>query len=208
LKATRALDRAVQIDGNFVLAHARLADAWNELDFTRKGQEEMLRASGLDTGRQPPKIDREYLHAVNATLTGQFAAAVQDYAAILRELPAGEKAYGYVDLGRANEKAGNVSEAQKNFAQAAKLAPENPAPFMRLGILESREAGRSGEGEAAFAHAEALYRAANRLPERHCRAFAARRSPGADVPGRIAARGARYRQPAVTDPGANPDERG
>ena len=161
LKATRALDRAVQIDGNFVLAHARLADAWNELDFTRKGQEEMLRASGLDTGRQPPKIDREYLHAVNATLTGQFAAAVQDYAAILRELPAGEKAYGYVDLGRANEKAGNVSEAQKNFAQAAKLAPENPAPFMRLGILESREAGRSGEGEAAFAHAEALYRAAS-----------------------------------------------
>jgi tetratricopeptide (TPR) repeat protein len=161
LKATRALDRAVKIDGNFVLAHARLADAWAELDFTRKAQEEMLRASGQDTGRKPPKIDKEYLHAVNATLTGQFAAAVQDYAAILRDLPAGEKAYGYVDLGRANEKAGNVSEAQKDYAQAAKLAPENPAPFMRLGILESREAGRSGEGEVAFAHAEALYRAAS-----------------------------------------------
>ena len=161
LKATRALERAVKIDGNFVLAHARLADAWAELDFTRKAQEEMLRASGLDTERKLHPIDREYLHAVNATLTGQFAAAVQDYAAILRDLPAGEKAYGYVDLGRAHEKAGNVSEARKDYAQAARLAPEDPAPFMRLGILESREAGHSSEGEAAFAHAEALYRASS-----------------------------------------------
>jgi tetratricopeptide (TPR) repeat protein len=161
LQATRALTRAVKFDDNFVLAHARLADAWAELDFTAKAQDEMLRASGLDAARRLPKIGKEYLDAVRATLTGQFAAAVQDYAAILRGLPANEKAYGLVDLGRANEKAGDISEAQKDYAEAAKLSPEDPAPFMRLGILESRAGGRTSEGEAAFARAEALYRAAS-----------------------------------------------
>lgn len=161
LKATRALDRAVDLDSSFVLAHARLADAWAELDFTRKAQDEMLRASGPDIGHRLPRIDGEYLDAVRATLTGQFPEAIHDYAAILRELPANEKAYGYVDLGRAKEKAGDIAEAQKDYAQAAILAPEDPAPFMRLGILESREEGRSTEGETAFAHAEALYRASS-----------------------------------------------
>jgi tetratricopeptide (TPR) repeat protein len=162
LRATHALEHALELDNNFVLAHARLAEAWAELDFTRKALEEMVRASGLDTGSKLPQNDRKYLHAVNATLTGQFPVAVQDYTAILRDLHADDKAYGLVDLGRALEKAGHVSEAQKDYELAAKMAPENPAPFMRLGILESRAAeGRSNEGEAAFAHAQNLYRASS-----------------------------------------------
>lgn len=160
LKATHALERALKLDGNFVLAHAGLADAWNELDFTRKAQDEMLRASGLDVGSRLPKRDKQYLAAVRYTLTGQFPAAVQNYGAILNELPANEKAYGLVDLGRANEKAGNVVEARKNYEKAAKLAPEDPAPFMHLGILESR-AGHSAEGETAFSHAAELYNASS-----------------------------------------------
>ena len=72
------------------------------------------------------------------------------------------KAYGEVDLGRANEKAGNIDEAIRSYSTAAKLAPEYPASFVRLGILESREK-HDKEAGAAFTHAEALYQAASNL---------------------------------------------
>jgi len=161
LKATRALERAVRLDPNYALAHVRLADAWAELDFTSKAQQEMLEASGLEAAHRLSATDKQYLDAVRQTLTGQFAAAVQDYTAILRDLPTPEeKAYGLVDLGRAHEKAGQISDARQDYAQAATLASEDPAPFIHLGVIESR-AGQKTEADAAFDRAETLYRSAS-----------------------------------------------
>jgi len=157
-KAVGDLAKAVELDGSFALAHARLADAWAELDFTGKAQEEMLRASELEVSRGLPGKDKQYLDAVRHTLTRQFPQAVKDYAALLKTLPGREKPYGYVDLGRADEKAGDVANAQANYQQAAKLAPEYPASFVHLGILESRQA-KNTEAEADFSRAESLYRA-------------------------------------------------
>ncbi len=157
-KAVGDLAKALEKDGSFALAHARLADAWAELDFTGKAQEEMLRASELEVSRGLPGKDKQYLDAVRHTLTRQFPQAVKDYAALLKTLPGREKPYGYVDLGRADEKAGDVANAQANYQQAAKLAPEYPASFVHLGILESRQA-KNTEAEADFSRAESLYRA-------------------------------------------------
>jgi len=158
LKATRALERALELDKNFVLAHARLADAWNELEFAGKAKDEMLKASAPESRLNG--IDREYVEAVRATITRSFPAAVGRYKQILSELPQKEKAHGYVDLGRAHEKAGKIEDAIAAYATAAKLAPEYPASFVHLGILESRRK-HSAEGEAAFAKAESLYRASS-----------------------------------------------
>jgi eukaryotic-like serine/threonine-protein kinase len=157
LQATEALSRAVALDGDFALAHARLADAWAELNFTAKAQQELLRA--LEVKGRLPRIQQQYVDAVHATLTQQYHAAVRDYAGILRALPSAEKAYGYVDLARAQEKAGDISQALKCYRQAAALAPEYPASFVRLAILESRQG--KPEAEAHFQRAEALYRAAS-----------------------------------------------
>jgi protein kinase-like protein/tetratricopeptide repeat protein len=161
-KATQALSRALQFDKDFALAHARLADAWGELDFTGKAKDEILTASSLEVRHGMPGIDRTYLDAVRAGLTFDYAAAVSDYRTILGRLPEAEKAYGYVDLGRAQEKATNLTDALKDYAEAARRAPEDPASFVHLGIVESRQ-GRTAEGESAFAKAEALYRAASNL---------------------------------------------
>jgi len=159
LKATRALERAVQLDSHYALAHVRLADAWAELDFTSKAQQEMLEASGLDSARLST-TDKQYLDAVRQTLTGQFADAVREYSAILHELPSDEKPYGLVDLGRAHEKAGQISAARQDYAQAAALTSEDPAPFIHLAVIESR-AGQKTEADAAFDRAENLYRSAS-----------------------------------------------
>ncbi len=159
-KATQALTRAVELDPDFVVAHARLADAWSELDFTGKAKDEMLRASGLQSKIRLPQLDARYLDAVRTSLTFDYAASLADYRAILKQLPAAEKAYGYFDVGRALEKTNNIAEAMKSYAEASRLAPEFPASFVRLGILDSRK-GDDAAGKAAFSRAEYLYRASS-----------------------------------------------
>lgn len=159
-KATQALTRAVDLDPNFVVAHARLADAWAELDFVGKAKDEMLKASGIQSRRRISATDARYVDAVRASLIYDYAASVEDYRAILKQLPAADKAYGYVDLGRAYEKAGDVTNALKSYAEASRLAPEYPASFVHLGILDSRR-GDDAAGDAAFSRAESLYHAAS-----------------------------------------------
>jgi tetratricopeptide (TPR) repeat protein len=152
----------VQLDRGFVLAHARLADAWAELDFTGKAQAEILRASELEIKSGLPEVDKHYVDAVRATLTFDFAGAAQDYQLVLKALPEPEKAYGYVDLGRAYEKAGNVADAMKCYSEAVRLAPEFPASLVRRGILESRN-GKAAAGEADFSQADKLYSASSNM---------------------------------------------
>jgi len=156
VKATRALQVAVDNDKRFALGHARLADAWSELDFAGRAREEMLLASAPESERNLPVLDRMYVEAVRSTLTHDFSTAVKQYQAILDALPAREKAYGYVDLGRAEEKAGAVNEAVKDYEAAAQRDKDNPAAFLRLGILRNRQQDAAG-GEAAFKQAETLY---------------------------------------------------
>ena len=157
VKATQALQVAVDRDKSFALGHARLADAWSELDFAGRAQQEMLLASAPESEQNLPALDRMYIEAVRSTLTRDFGTAVKEYAAILDALPEQEKASGYVDLGRAQDKANNFNEALKDYEAAARLNKDNPAAFVHLGVLRSRQQDASG-GEAAFKQAETLYK--------------------------------------------------
>ena len=164
-KAVNALEQAIQLDPSFALAHARLADAWSELDFTPKAQDEILQASSLESRHGLPDIDHSYLDAVRSTLTYDYDAAVSDYRKILAQSPDTEKAFGYVDLGRIHEKQLKLLDAAKDYQEAARLAPEDPAPFVRLGMLRNRQ-GNGAEGERAFAQADDLYRASSNVEGR------------------------------------------
>ncbi len=162
LKATNALQMAVDRDPDYVLAHARLADAWNELDFTAKAKDEMLQASSLELERNLPNSDKQYVEAVRATILRNFPDALHRYNAILKALPKDMNAYGYVDLGRAYEKTGNIDRAIWSYSNAKVLAPDDPASYLRLGILESRRKARASDNpEKEFAEAEKLYSAAS-----------------------------------------------
>ena len=162
LKASNALQMAADLDKNFVLAHARLADAWNELDFSNKAKDEILEASSLESTGGLSTLERQYVEAVRHTIMRDFSAAINDYQHIFDALPTEAKADGYVDLGRAYEKAGNFVQAIANYSAAAKLDPQTPAAFVRLGVLESRRK-HTPEASAAFAQAERLYKAASNL---------------------------------------------
>ena len=154
LKATRELENAIAQDSRFVMAHARLAEAWSNLDFDGTAQREMLVASSGE-GRIPP-VDRMYLDAIRATLTRDFAGALNLYRKILDRLPESDKAAGYVDLGMAYERAGDPQRALQSYKKASALNSDNPAPYLRAGMLESR-LNQVQQAQQAFGRAEALY---------------------------------------------------
>jgi tetratricopeptide (TPR) repeat protein len=162
LKAAMALERAIDLDKTFVLAHARLADAWNELDFASKAKDEMLEASAIESRGQLSALDQQYVEAIRHTIVRDFPAALQNYQGIVKALPAEMQANGYVDLGRAHENAGNIDQAIASYSAAAKLDSQSPAAFVRLGVLESRRK-QTSEAEAAFSKAESLYHASSNL---------------------------------------------
>ncbi|MGH9657184.1 MAG: protein kinase domain-containing protein, partial [Bryobacteraceae bacterium] len=154
-RASRALERATSLDPRFAPAHARLADALAELDYTEKAKEALLRA--LNAGRPTPLVE-----AVRLTLTRDFGGAVREYSAIAASAPAAEKAHALVDLGRAHEMNGAIPEALAQYQEAARRNPQYAAAFLRAGILEGRRQ-KLPEAESAFQSAEALYRTSNNL---------------------------------------------
>src|SRR5688572_10229521 len=66
-QASKALAQAVEIDGRYALARARLAQAWSELDYYDKAKDELLAATTIAADRSSvsPR-DRLYLDAISA----------------------------------------------------------------------------------------------------------------------------------------------
>jgi Tfp pilus assembly protein PilF len=153
-EATRVLQAALGQDKHFVMAHARLAEAWYNLDFQGNAQQELLIA--LPERDRLPALDRKYLDAIHATVTGDSSGALADYKQILDDLPSLEKSSGYVDLGMAYERAGDIPHSLGSYSQAAGLDGNNPAAYMHTGILQSR-LHHVQEGEQAFARAQAIF---------------------------------------------------
>ena len=162
LSAANALEMAIGSYPTFVLAHARIADAWNELDYSSKAKDEMLEASNLVDAQSLPTRDKRYVEAVRKTVTRDFKGAVSDYKTILNSLPAERRAEGDVDLGRAYEKNGEIDKAISAYRAAAALDAQSPAPFLRLAVLLSRRK-QSAEAESNFARAEQIYQASSNL---------------------------------------------
>jgi Protein kinase domain len=153
VKATRSLQQAIAQDNHFVMAHARLAEAWANLDFDGNAQRELLLAT--PGGRQLRPLDRMYLNAIHATVTKDSPAEIAIYRQILNRLPPAQKYSGYVDLGVAYERAEDPNHALENYIKAASLNGDNPAPFMHIAVLQSRQ-HHDPEADQAFQRAQAL----------------------------------------------------
>ena len=156
-KASKALEQAVDRDPQFTLAHARLAEAWLELDFADKAKEEMLRAAPPGSRLRLTRVEELYLQALQMTLTGDFAGAVVRYREIVGRTADSGKADAYLDLGRAFEKNEKLKEAVGSYLEAARRQSQNPAAWLRLAILYGRQMDQAKAAEA-FAKAEPIYR--------------------------------------------------
>jgi Tfp pilus assembly protein PilF/predicted Ser/Thr protein kinase len=154
VKATRALQQAIAGDSRFTMAHARLAEAWNNLNFEGKAQHELLLASSED--RLLPALDRMYLNAIRATVMKDSSGQIRIYRRILANLPQNMKASGYTDLGMAYERAADPNEALANYSIAMNLDKSYAAPLMHIAMVQSR-LHHLPEAEQAFQRAQMLF---------------------------------------------------
>jgi len=155
-KASKALERAIAADEQFALAHARLAEAWMELDYTDKAKDELLIVTNkLVPDRSVlPQLDGLYLNAVTATVTRDLDRAVKSYTQITMLKP--DDTQAFIDLGRAYEKNDEIDKAIESYKKAAQLAPSNAVTFLRLGVLYGRKQD-TANAENSFDKAEMFY---------------------------------------------------
>jgi tetratricopeptide (TPR) repeat protein/predicted Ser/Thr protein kinase len=134
LQASKALQEAIKSDPGFPLAHARLAEAWFELDYADKAMSETVIVHNLVPNRSElPQIDALYLDAISATATRNFPSAIKAYSEIVSLSP--NEPHLHVDLGRAYEKNDELKLAIKSYETAITRLPQNPTAYLRVGVL-------------------------------------------------------------------------
>ena len=154
-KSSKILQQAVKEDDQFSLAHARLAEAWTELDYTDRAQLELLKVDGLVPDRTALEpVDALYLDAIRATITRDLPEAIKSYAELVRIKP--NQAQAYLDLGRAYEKHDEVDKAIENYKTATVKDTRYAAALLRLGVLYGRKEDLPN-ASAAFDKGEALF---------------------------------------------------
>jgi len=158
-QASKALTQAIEIDGRYALARARLAQAWTELDYTDRAKDELLVVTS-PTGRSSlAPQDALYLDAIMATVTRRFGDAVNAYNEIAKLTP--DEGPVYVDLGYAYENDGKTNQALENYLKAITLnSGQYATAYLRAGIVYNRNADTKNATDM-FDKAEELYRAAS-----------------------------------------------
>lgn len=156
-RAAKALEKAVELDPDFALAHARLAEARNELDDSAGASQEMLAAVPTSSGEAPRGIAGLHVDAIHRTLVRDFAGAIRSYTELSRRIPDAEKAAAFVDLGRVHEKNQEIPKALEAYREAIRRDSENAAAHLHTAILLGRL--RQPEEATEFAKAESLYQA-------------------------------------------------
>jgi len=156
-RASKILQQVVQEDYQFALAHARLAECWNELDSSDKAKDELILAKDLVPDPSIlPRVDGLKLQAVTNTVQREFGKAVEDYQKLASSVPAAERPSALVDLGRAYEKHEKPDKAIETYQEATKLDPHRAAGFLRLGVMSGRRA-KYADAYAAFDQAYKLF---------------------------------------------------
>ena len=153
-QASQALQRAISADDNYMLAHARLAEALVELDYVDQAKDELLRVNAASRASLP-KLDALYLDAITATARQDSAKAVELYKQIVKEVSDNEKPFVLVDLGRAYENNNDVKSAIQSYKDASNRNSQYATAYLHLGILY----GQSGDLDSAlqfFKQAESI----------------------------------------------------
>jgi tetratricopeptide (TPR) repeat protein/predicted Ser/Thr protein kinase len=157
LQSTTLLQKAIEADSKFALAHARLAEAWTELDYVDKAKDELILAQPLgEAAARLPRIDELYVQGIRATITRKYSDAVESYKELARLLPDDDKIL--LDLGRAYEKNDDLKPAITSFEAVANRDPQYPTPLLRVAILYGRQV-RKDAALGALDKADELYQA-------------------------------------------------
>lgn len=159
--ATKALEQAILLAPHYGLAHARMAEAWMELDLPEKAGVEMLKARREGTNGLSA-FDRLQVDAIDRSITRDFNTAADKYRQMLPKAGA-RKADVYLDLGRTYERAERIPQALASYTAASQAEPSNPAAWLLRAAQDSRTPEHRAQAQEEFRKAEELYQLTSNL---------------------------------------------
>ena len=158
-QASQALKTAVDADGKYVLARARLAEALTELNYNDLAQKQLSEVYLAVRDRSAlPEAEALYLEAILNVAARKFPEAIKNYSRLAQVAPAKDAAYAHFDLGRAYEKNDETDKAIEEFSTVTRLDQQSAAAHLWLGILYGVRLQDQEKAETSFAEAERLYR--------------------------------------------------
>ena len=122
--AAEWLQRATGLDPAYPLAHAALAQAWLELDYTDRAKDEILRAANPNTVARLKRPEQAYIQAIRLAGSGDLREAVDSFRAAVSDSTGKQKAYADFDLGRALERLEEVDQAVQAYSEAISIEPD------------------------------------------------------------------------------------
>lgn len=153
--AVQKLEEAIALDPDFALAHARLAEAWFELDYEDRTLRETIKYKDLiSSGIHLSKTDRLYGDAISASVQHEYAKAVRDYEELV-SLSSSDPTL-LSDLARAYDRNSEFEKALTQYYKAIDSNPKYANAYLRIGELYSRRKD-SASANKVFDEAEKLY---------------------------------------------------
>ena len=145
--ARKSLEQAVAIDPTFALAHASLARAYDELDYTDRAKDSMLRAVAAAQDSRLSDADDRKLRALQFMVSRDYARAAPLVQEIEAEARVPRSCRGRARIGLARPADGRLRRGRRGVRSRAALDPSYAAAKLRLGFM-LRAAGRQGRTSA------------------------------------------------------------
>jgi serine/threonine protein kinase len=161
--ARQGLEHAVALDPGFALAHASLARAYDELDYTDRAKDSMLRAVAAAQDSRLTADDDRKLRALQFMVSRDYERAAPLVEEIEAEADHAHRAAAALESGWLAQQMDDTDAAAAAFGRALALDPSYAAAKLRLGFLLGRQGGRDEQALAAFSEAGRLYRGAGNL---------------------------------------------
>lgn len=156
--ARKAFDKAVEADPKYVLAHASLARAYDELDYSEKANAQMLRAMEAAQEINLSGKDKRRFLVLQFMVSHQYEDAVPLLQELEDDADRQDKPAAALESGWLAEKLDDTEGAAAAYQRAIKMNPDYAAAHLRLGYVRQLRV----EDELVlenFAEAESLYSA-------------------------------------------------
>ena len=158
--ARKALEQAVAGDPRFALAHAGLARAYDELDYTDRAKDSILRALAASQETRLTSDDERRLRAMQFAVSRDYGRAAPLFRAIEDGASEREKPAAALEAGWLAQQMDDSEAARAAFERALGFDASYAAARLRLGFMLGRQGGKDDLALASFTEAEHLYRAA------------------------------------------------
>jgi tetratricopeptide (TPR) repeat protein len=158
--ARRAFEQAVAADPEFALAHAGLARAYQELDYTDLARESMLKALAAAEESRLSSDDSLRLHAVQFLVSRDYPRAAPLLHDLERRAAGAEQPAAALETGWLAQQQEDTEAAAAAYTRALRLDPAYAAAKLRLGYILGRRR-QVADALRTLEEAEQLYKASS-----------------------------------------------